>query len=674
MGSPLQQILPGRGDQKGKGFWVKRAVPLFFLVFTWLGLLINFPETKTDLWFLLSAVSIVIVASLHFLSNRREFSTEFLFSIALIYAGFCMVADLPWLSHAYFPFIIIASALYSLKIVIPFSFLVPLIQLRSFFRKETLAGELAFSFFLVLTAVTSSLIFRRLRNEKREAVSDLEKIRNSAREIVQETEMGSLDSDEVLSHYFAAMLKTDEEIQELLLTIRQAVLADSANLFIPDDSSFSLRCTTGDKGDILITGKGIVHEGMRDKKPFFAGDLNEKETQVGYIKNMKISSLLAIPIVEGSVSIGLLTVDSSRYQAFSETDRNTVQMFAKQLIRILERERVYMMIKRDISGLKILREGSSNLVTSLDIDVVTTGLCGIAKKIVSSQVFFFLLDSGRFELTQHTGVFNGEKKQFHFRGTIANFAIVNKQRHYVSDTTAYRVPVMPFETKNVRSVIAIPMQYENELLGLLVMLSEKRDFLDTFQIGLLEVLCNQASISIANAKLHAEIEKLATTDGLTGLFNHRRFQEKLSDEFKRLNRYASPVSLILTDIDYFKKVNDTYGHPAGDLVLKGVSKIIREQIRDMDVPARYGGEEFAVILPGTEAEGAKNIAERLRTAVMDTTFSADGKSLKVTISIGIATAPVDAKNKEELIERTDKALYHAKHNGRNQSVIWRSMR
>jgi diguanylate cyclase (GGDEF)-like protein len=206
------------------------------------------------------------------------------------------------------------------------------------------------------------------------------------------------------------------------------------------------------------------------------------------------------------------------------------------------------------------------------------------------------------------------------------------------------------------------------------MLSEKRDFLNTFQIGLLEVLCNQASISIANAKLHAEIEKLATTDGLTGLYNHRRFQENLTEEFKRLNRHLSPVSLMLTDIDYFKKVNDNYGHPAGDIVLKGVSKIIRKEIRDVDVPARYGGEEFAVILPGTDAEGAKNIAERLRKAVMNTNFSADGKLLKITISIGIAAAPVDAKGKEELIEKADKALYHAKHNGRNQSVIWNSIR
>jgi diguanylate cyclase (GGDEF)-like protein len=348
-------------------------------------------------------------------------------------------------------------------------------------------------------------------------------------------------------------------------------------------------------------------------------------------------------------------------------------MFSKQLVRILERERVYMTMKRDVSGLKILKEGSSNLATSLDIDVITKKLCGVAETIASSRVFFFLRDSQGFELKHSSGVFSSERKRFHLKGTIVNFAIENKQRHYVSDTTEYRVPIMPFETKNIRSVIAVPMLYEQELLGLVVMLSEKRDFLDTLQIGLLEVLCNQASISIANAQLHAEIEKLATTDGLTGLYNHRRFQETLAEEFKRLNRNSLPFSLMLTDIDYFKKVNDNYGHPAGDIVLKGVSKIIREEIRDVDLPARYGGEEFAVILPGTNAEGAKNIAERLRKAVMDTTFSADGKPLKITISIGIATAPIDAKGKEELIEKTDKALYHAKNNGRNQSVSWKSI-
>ncbi|PKL51824.1 MAG: hypothetical protein CVV37_04505 [Nitrospira bacterium HGW-Nitrospira-1] len=385
MGSPLRQVLQGRGDQKGKSFRLKRSISLFFPVSTWLGLLLNFPVTKPGLWFSVSAVTIIITSALHFLAKRREFSIEFLFSLALLYAGFSAAVNFTWLKPAYFPFIIFVSAFYSLKIIIPFSFLIPLLELRTFLVKETFVGEIAFSFFLILTAATSSLIYRRLRNEKQKAVSELEKIKSSAREISPESEMGSLDSNEVISHCFAAMLRTDEEIKELLLTIRQAVLADSANLFVSYDNSYTLRCSTEDNSDIEITGKGMVSASIRDKKPFFSGDLDEKAAEAGYTKNTKISSLIVFPIMDGPVSIGLLTVDSSRYQAFSETDKDTVQMFAKQLVRILERERIYMLIKRDVSVLKILKDGSANLAASLDINVIAQSLCSVAENIAGSQ-------------------------------------------------------------------------------------------------------------------------------------------------------------------------------------------------------------------------------------------------------------------------------------------------
>src|SRR3990172_1324688 len=153
MGNPLQQVLPGRGDQKGKSFWLKRSIPLFFLVSTWLGLLINFPVTKPTLWFPASALTILIASPLHFLSKRFDFSIEFLFSLALIYAGFNAAVNFAWLKLAYFPFIIFVSAFYGFKIVVPFSLLIPLLALRNFFSKETFPGEIAFSFFLILTAV-----------------------------------------------------------------------------------------------------------------------------------------------------------------------------------------------------------------------------------------------------------------------------------------------------------------------------------------------------------------------------------------------------------------------------------------------------------------------------------------------------------------------------------------
>jgi two-component system, cell cycle response regulator len=672
MGSPLQQILQGRGDKKGKSFWISRSIPLFLLASAWIGLFLDFPVTKPGLWFSISVSTLFIIAALHFISKQREFQIAFVFALSLVYSGIISAVHLPWLKVAYFPFVALAASFYSPKSVILLSFLISMLYLKSYFTKETVFAEVAFSFFLILTAAISAFAYEKLRNKEKQAVSNFEKVKSRVREISRESEMESLDNEEAISHYYAEILKTDEEIKELLLTLRHSVLSDSASLFVSNGTDFEVRSSTCEKGEIIISGNGILSGCMQNRNIFFSGDLNEKGADIGYIKNLKISSLIVIPLIDGPVITGLLVVDSSRFQAFSETDNHTVQMFAKQLVRVLERERVYMIIKREVSGLKILKKGSSDLVTSLDINFISQKLSNAANDIANSQNFFFLKRTGKFELKQHTGTFAEKRKRFHLRGTILSLAVENplKMHHYVSDTTGHPLQVMPFETKHVRSVLAVPMRFKNVLLGVFVMLSDKRDFLDSVQINLLEVLCNQASAAIANANLHAEIEKLATTDGLTGLFNHRWFQEKLSEEFKRMDRYTSPVSLILTDIDHFKKVNDTYGHPAGDSVLKEVSKIIRKEIRDVDIPARYGGEEFAVILPGTDSEGCKKIAERLRTAVMGKTFSADGKELKVTISIGIATAPVDSKTKEELIEKTDQALYNAKNNGRNRSVTW----
>jgi diguanylate cyclase (GGDEF)-like protein len=128
------------------------------------------------------------------------------------------------------------------------------------------------------------------------------------------------------------------------------------------------------------------------------------------------------------------------------------------------------------------------------------------------------------------------------------------------------------------------------------------------------------------------------------------------------------------DIDFFKKVNDAYGHPVGDEILKGVAEIIRETVRNIDIPARYGGEEFAAILLGANHEEARKIAERLRRAVMDKQFSIDGEDLKVTVSIGAATSPHDAETKEQIIEKADQALYYAKRTGRDRCVLWNEIR
>jgi diguanylate cyclase (GGDEF)-like protein len=161
---------------------------------------------------------------------------------------------------------------------------------------------------------------------------------------------------------------------------------------------------------------------------------------------------------------------------------------------------------------------------------------------------------------------------------------------------------------------------------------------------------------------------LAFTDPLTGLFNHRYFQETLSHEFTRASRYSIPLSLMVMDIDFFKKFNDTYGHLVGDKVLRHVAGIFKNSIREqIDTVARYGGEEFAVILPETTLEGAQQFAERIRSKVEETALIDEENQLSVTLSIGVACTRVTECNKtSDLVEAADNALYWAKEHGRNQ--------
>ncbi|MDX2493374.1 MAG: GGDEF domain-containing protein [Desulfuromusa sp.] len=167
------------------------------------------------------------------------------------------------------------------------------------------------------------------------------------------------------------------------------------------------------------------------------------------------------------------------------------------------------------------------------------------------------------------------------------------------------------------------------------------------------------------------LKDLAYTDALTGLYNHRYFQDNLSSELSRASRYNSSLSLIIFDIDHFKRVNDTYGHPAGDQVLKEISKAVKKTVRPSDIVARYGGEEFAVILPETDITGVKVFAGRLRRCVEGVITAADEQQIMVTISVGGTTfSPEQPEtSKDTLIQTADRGLYMSKENGRNQVTI-----
>lgn len=220
----------------------------------------------------------------------------------------------------------------------------------------------------------------------------------------------------------------------------------------------------------------------------------------------------------------------------------------------------------------------------------------------------------------------------------------------------------------IKCVALTPLKYNRSIIGVLYLDSRISPgiFKERDQ-ELLKFFATQASVAINNSRLL----HLATTDGMTELTNHRSFLQRLLEEFYRAKRYNLNLSVIIMDLDHFKAVNDTYGHPAGDAVLKAIGKILKLNVRIHDLPARYGGEEFIVLLPQTEKLGAMVLAEKLRTTIEATSVKiTPDKEITCTVSIGVAQIDPATMNKPlALVQAADQALYQAKTNGRNQIVM-----
>ena len=185
---------------------------------------------------------------------------------------------------------------------------------------------------------------------------------------------------------------------------------------------------------------------------------------------------------------------------------------------------------------------------------------------------------------------------------------------------------------------------------------------------MLELLASHAAIALDNARLFSEVQQLATTDSLTGIFNRRHFFALARGEVERSRRYQYPLSLIMLDIDHFKQVNDTYGHATGDMILQQIAQRCRKNLRETDIFGRYGGEEFVVLLPLTDLENARLVAERLRLEAAEVGREANVEG--VTISLGVAAMSGSGEDPESLLGKADQALYAAKQAGRNRVEVF----
>jgi diguanylate cyclase (GGDEF)-like protein len=249
------------------------------------------------------------------------------------------------------------------------------------------------------------------------------------------------------------------------------------------------------------------------------------------------------------------------------------------------------------------------------------------------------------------------------------WALRRGQRHFVevSDRTAR----CAHATTSKNSYLCIPIITQGGAVGVLH-LQSMTSMAEPFESELLLIntFAEQVGLSISNLKLQEALRQQSTKDALTGLYNRRHLDESLEREIRRAARTEQPVAVVMFDLDHFKRFNDTFGHEAGDSVLRELGALLSRNARAEDIPCRFGGEEFLLILPGTHLEGAQSRSERLRSQARELTVLHQGKSVgMITISVGVAAFPIHGLSVKELIAAADTALYRAKKDGRDRVVL-----
>jgi diguanylate cyclase (GGDEF)-like protein len=227
------------------------------------------------------------------------------------------------------------------------------------------------------------------------------------------------------------------------------------------------------------------------------------------------------------------------------------------------------------------------------------------------------------------------------------------------------------EKTTLKSHLTLPLAVEGEVMGCISLGSDQPNNFDAQDLQFFSVIGYQMAATLKQFQRINSIKDMAIYDTLTNVHNRRYFDEKLRSETQKSLSNSTPLSLVIVDIDFFKKVNDTFGHPEGDKVLCKIASLLKGSVRRDDTVARYGGEEFALVLPGAKLEVTYTIAERIRKLIEATLFDVGDAQIHITISIGISNLPAHrARSKEELIKMADLALYNAKREGRNRVCIF----
>lgn len=396
---------------------------------------------------------------------------------------------------------------------------------------------------------------------------------------------------------------------------------------------------------ILFWGKRVQKKELQKKCDSTEGDVKKSQDEVKNL-NMELSKI-----------------------------KRDLESYKSQVIKVSSR-----MVK--------LQNLSTTIGASFDLNEIFESLVRSVQSILEAKSGYILVHKKETNLLKAVVAFGSEEERLTDISNAVDEGIIGESFQNASPISEldfkgdYKLKEMDGKSSN-RVIISAPIakrqivesgenrEEDVEILGILCIteMKNKRKVISVDDMRLTDIICNMASMAIKNANLFRTVKIQSITDGLTKLYNHRYFQNFLSHEIERSVRYGSKVSLIITDIDHFKLFNDKYGHQAGDYVLIETAKVIKEVVREVDLPARYGGEEFCVVFPSVNAQQAYRAAERIRQAIEKQLYDWKDQKLSVNVSIGVACFPDDADEKENLIKMADAAMYVAKESGRNKTVM-----
>lgn len=332
-------------------------------------------------------------------------------------------------------------------------------------------------------------------------------------------------------------------------------------------------------------------------------------------------------------------------------------------------------LQKQVDALRDLIEVAKTVVSTLDLDTLLQAIMASAMHYAETPAgSVALYDSKKKELSLH--VHSGLSSEFIkverwsvTKGGLTEKILATGEILIVEDTGSFsylKNPVVLGE--GIKSLIAVPLLFQDDVVGILYLDDFKPRTFDRGRLELLSILASFAALAINNARLHNRTKLMAITDFLTGLYNHRYFQQILNQELGRARRYHKSLSLVILDIDNFKSFNDRYGHAVGDKVLMAIGDIIQRSLRKVDLAFRYGGEEFVMLLPETTLENAVLTTERLRERIAAEAHHnvPESEGRIITVSAGVACYPDNGTSREDLFSHMDSHLYKAKSMGKNR--------